>query len=143
MPVRDFRDLVAWQLTHQLKCEVFDFTATGAVARDFKYCDQIRDSSAAAARDIAEGFGRYRPAEFARFLEYALGSLEETRNSLIDGRDRGYLEGAHYTRLWNLAAAAQRTTKSLWRAKQRQIRLAKQGKDRRTWRTAARTQSKF
>jgi len=27
--VRDFRDLVCWQLAYELKCEVFAFTATG------------------------------------------------------------------------------------------------------------------
>jgi len=71
MGVRDFRDLVCWQLSYELKCEVFAFTAIGPASRDFKYRDQIRDSSAAAPRNITEGFGRYRPREFARFLEFA------------------------------------------------------------------------
>ena len=74
-----------------LKCEAFAFTAAGPASRDFKYRDQIRDSSAAAPRDISEGFGRFRPREFARFLEFARASLMETQSSLIDGRDRGYL----------------------------------------------------
>jgi hypothetical protein len=43
--VRDFRDFVAWQLSYELKCEVFAFTAIGPAERDFKYRDQIRDSS--------------------------------------------------------------------------------------------------
>ena len=59
MPVRDFRDLVCWQLSYELRREVFAFTATGPAARDFKFRDQIRDSSASAPRNIAEGFGRY------------------------------------------------------------------------------------
>src|SRR5206468_3690727 len=89
MGVRDFRDLVCWQLSYELKCEVFAFTAIGPASRDFKYRDQIRDSSAAAPRNITEGFGRYRPREFARFLEFARASLMETQSSLIDGRDNG------------------------------------------------------
>jgi four helix bundle protein len=59
MGVRDFRDLVCWQLSYELKCEVFAFIANGPASRDFKYRDQIHDSSAAAPRNIAEGF---RPA---------------------------------------------------------------------------------
>jgi hypothetical protein len=43
--VREFRDLVAWQLSYQLKCEVFAFTAIGLTSRDFKYRDQIRDAT--------------------------------------------------------------------------------------------------
>jgi four helix bundle protein len=113
MGVRDFRDFVAWQLSDQLKCEVFAFTAIGPAARDFKYRDQIRDSSASTPRNIAEGFGLYHPGQFSRFCGYALGSLEETKNSLIDGRDRAYLDDRLFSRLWNLSRAAERATKNL------------------------------
>ena len=57
--ISNFRDLVAWQLCHTLKCEVFEFTEIGPASRDFKYRDQIRDSSASAPRNIAEGFKRF------------------------------------------------------------------------------------
>ena len=118
--VRDFRDLVAWRLSYQLKCEVFAFTATGPAAKDFKYRDQIRDSSASAPRNIAEGFGRFRPAEFARFLEFARASLVETENHLVDGRDRGYLDATLHSRLFNLTRSALRVTTNLLRSKQQQ-----------------------
>jgi four helix bundle protein len=120
MGVRNFRDLVAWQLAYELKCEVFAFTATGGAAKDFKYRDQIRDSSASAASNISEGFGRFRPLDFARFLEYARGSLVETQNHLLDGRDRGYLDAALYSRLSNLARSALTTTTHLLLSKQKQ-----------------------
>jgi four helix bundle protein len=120
MVVRDFRDLLAWRLSYELKCEVFAFTATGPAAKDFKYCDQIRASSASAPANIAEGFGRIRPLDSARFHEFARGSLMETLNHLIDGRDRGYLETALCSRLSNLTRAALKTTTALWRSKQRQ-----------------------
>jgi four helix bundle protein len=74
------KDLIVWQLSYQLEREVFAKTATGEVAKDFKFRDQIRDASASAPRNIAEGFGRYRPKEFARFLEIARGSLTETHS---------------------------------------------------------------
>jgi four helix bundle protein len=120
MSVRNFRDLIAWQLSYELKCEVFAFTATGPVSKDFKYRDQIRDSSASAPSNISEGFGRFRPRDFARFLEYARASLMETQNHLLDGRDRGYLDAALYSRLANLARSALKTTTHLMQAKQRQ-----------------------
>ena len=120
--ISDFRDLVAWQLCHTLKCEIFEFTAVGPASRDFKYRDQIRESSASAARNIAEGFKRYRPAEFARFLEFALGSLGETKDALIDGFDRKYLDEKLFTRLLNLTDAAAHVTRNLLLSKQRQIK---------------------
>jgi 23S rRNA-intervening sequence protein len=33
-------------------------------------------------RNTSEGFGRYHPKEFARFLRIAAGSLQETKNHL-------------------------------------------------------------
>jgi four helix bundle protein len=118
--VRKFQDLIAWQLTYELKCEAFEFTAKGGASKDFNYRDQIRESSASVHSNISEGFGRFRPRDFARFLEYARASLMETQNHLIDGRDRGYLDVALYSRLANLARSALKTTTNLMRAKQRQ-----------------------
>jgi four helix bundle protein len=89
---------------------VFAKTATGSASRDFKFRDQIRDSSASAARNIAEGFGRYRRKEFARYLEIANGSLTETHNHLRDGRDRGYFNADDHERLSRLAARAAKAT---------------------------------
>ena len=120
--VQDFRELIAWQLSDELKCEVYDFTQKGPASRDYKYRDQIRDSSASAPRNIAEGFGRFRPAEFARFLAFAVGSIDETKSSLIDGRDRGYLDKRLFSRLFNLACAARRATRNLLLEKRRQAR---------------------
>jgi four helix bundle protein len=101
-----YQDLVVWQLSYELQREVFAITAIGAVARDFKFRDQIRDSSASATRNIAEGFGRFRPAEFARFLDIARGSLTETHHHLRDGHDRGYFTDFDHSRLSLLAGRA-------------------------------------
>lgn len=120
MVARHFQDLLAWQLSYELKCEVVAFTATGPASKDFRYRDQIRASSASAPSNISEGFGRFRPGDFARFLEFARGSLMETQNHLIDGRDRGYLDMALYSRLLHLCCAALKTTTALLREKQRQ-----------------------
>src|SRR5580765_4017643 len=118
--VYDFRDLVCWRLSYELKCEVLAFTSTGRATRDFKYCEQIQESSASAPRNIAEGFGRFRPRDSARFYEIARASLIETRNHLIDGRDRGYLDDNLYFRLMNLARAAIKATTNLILSKRRQ-----------------------
>jgi four helix bundle protein len=120
--VRDFRDLVCWQLSHQLKCEVFDWTESGPASRNFKFRDQIRDSSASAPRNITEGFGRYRPRKFAGFLKYARASLMETQNHLIDARDSKYIDDQLDSRLMNLAAAALKATTNLMLSKLRQAR---------------------
>jgi four helix bundle protein len=111
--VSKYEELVAWRLADELKRKVYALTATGQAARDFKFRDQIRDSSASATRNIAEGFGRFHPVEFARFLDFARGSLTETHNSLRDGRDRGYFTSADCDRLSLLAGRAAKATTRL------------------------------
>ncbi len=101
--VRRYEDLIAWQLAYELQREVFALTATGTAALDFKFRDQIRESTASAARNIAEGFGRFRPLEFARFLVIARGSLTESHHHLRDGHDRGYFTAEDHSRLALLA----------------------------------------
>ena len=123
MPIKEFTDLVVWQLANTLKCEVFDFTSKSPACRDFEYCGQIRDSASSITRNIAEGFGRRRPAEFAKFLEYSLGSLLETEDGLIDAHDRAYIDAKLYSRLWNLAKATERATRNLHRVKKRQAEV--------------------
>ena len=131
MGVRDFRELVCWQLSYELKCEVLAFIATGPASKDFKYRDQIKDSSSSAPSNIAEGFGRFRPGEFARYLEIARASLIETRNHLLDARDRGSLADPLYSRLQNLARAALKSTTNLMLAKKRDAeRLKRSGRRR-------------
>jgi four helix bundle protein len=128
--VRDFRDLACWQLAYALRSEVFEFTATPPASRDVKFCDQIRDSSASAPRNIAEGFGRFQPKAFAQFLVYARASIVETQNHLIDARDRGYIDEKLFSRLFNLAAAARRTTTRLIMSKRSSTRTSTSGRRR-------------
>ena len=85
-----YEDLHVWQLAAALRDKVCDLTESGVASRDFDFRDQIRSSSSSAPANIAEGFGRFEPGEFAYFLRIARGSLLETRNHLQDARARKY-----------------------------------------------------
>lgn len=106
MGINDFRDLIVWQLADELRREIFAFTETGPASRDFKYRDQIREAIASACRNTAEGFDRFRPAEFARFLEFARGSLGEVQDCLVDGHNRRYTDGERFDKMWLLSKRA-------------------------------------
>jgi four helix bundle protein len=113
MVARHFTDLFCWQLSNELKLRVYAIIARPKVARDFKYCDQIRESTRSAPRNIAEGFGKYDPPEFIRFLNIAKGSLSETENHLRDGLALTYLSQEEFHDLTRLAKRARSTTISL------------------------------
>ncbi len=106
MGVRRYQDLDCWRLSNELKLLVYEVTATHVPARDFRFCDQVRGSARSAPANIAEGFGRFGPKEFARFLDIARGSLTETINHLEDGRDLGYVDPQRTAELVALANRA-------------------------------------
>jgi four helix bundle protein len=117
-----YHDLACWQLANELKRRVYALTGTEPTVKDRKYCDQIRDSARSAPSNIAEGFGRFRPIEFARFLEFAKASLLETHNHLGDGHDLGYIPESACKEMRQLADRAAGATTNLMKYLRRRAR---------------------
>jgi four helix bundle protein len=106
MRVDNFQDLFVWQIADELRREIVAVTDAGPAAKDFKFRDQIRDAIASVCRNTSEGFDRFRPAEFARSLEFARGSLGEVQDCLIDGHNRRYITADQFDRMWLLSKRA-------------------------------------
>ena len=106
MIAQRYQDLDCWQLSNDLKLRVYAFIAKPPASKDFEFCDQIRRSARGAPRTISEGFGRFRPKEFARYLEFARASLMETQNHLTDAHDSGYITTELHDELFTLANRA-------------------------------------
>jgi len=102
--IRRHEDLVAWQLSEQLKEKVLACTARPAVARNRDFCDDIRRAARSAPANLAEGFGRFWPHDNAKSVRTALGSLAEVQNHLRDALKERYItedehrEMAHLTK---------------------------------------------
>jgi len=106
MGARTFRELQCWQLSNELKRRAYSVISQAPAKHDLKFCDQLRDSARGGPRAIAEGFGPFRPADFARYLEFARASLMETQNHLDDALDSGYVTAAERDELDALADRA-------------------------------------
>jgi four helix bundle protein len=61
------------------------------LSRDWTRRRQLEEAVAGPPAHIAEGFGRFNPADFGRFLVLARASLMESQNHLRDAVDRGYI----------------------------------------------------
>jgi four helix bundle protein len=85
-----FQQLLVWQRMHELNIEVWKASTQGAAGRDFRFANQLRDAADSAERNIAEGFGRFNPVEFARFLDISRASALETQTLLRKGLSVGY-----------------------------------------------------
>src|SRR5262249_11063007 len=96
---RRFEELLSWQRMHELNLEVWKATEQGAAAQDFDFRRQIRDAADSAERNIAEGFGRYNPAQFANFLDFARGSACKPKGLIGTARAVGYFTSANADRL--------------------------------------------
>lgn len=94
---------------------MYAIIAVPPAKNDFKFCDQIRDSARGGPRAIAEGFGRFRPTEFARYLEFARASLMETQSHIDDALDSSYVSETEHDELVLLADRAIGATTNLHR----------------------------
>ena len=70
-------DLVVWQLASEVAARALALSATDAIRREFKFCSQLESAARSVPANVAEGFARFRPKDFARFLRYARGSATE------------------------------------------------------------------
>jgi four helix bundle protein len=85
--MKDFRQLKVWEKAHQLALEVYNATKGFPKEELYGLTSQIRRSSMSIPTNIAEGCGRNTDADFARFLQMAMGSASETEYQLILARD--------------------------------------------------------
>ena len=115
MVAHNIYELAVFRLCEELTKLMEAATATGAVANDFKFCNQINDATLDAAADVAEGFARFYPTEFARFLDYAIASLSEVRTRTEAGYRRRYFAAQTTSDLLELCARADTAARSLRR----------------------------
>ena len=89
--VRKVEEFAAWQLAEAFKSEVFALLKGSREAmRDRRFRYQLKDSASGPPKHITEGFVRFSPLDFCRFLDYALGSLREAEGWIRDGIEFGY-----------------------------------------------------
>ncbi len=74
---------------YELERFALDMIKRPLLAGDETSCKETSDAALAAPRNMAEGHGRFAPAQFANFLRIAIGSEQETRNQIIKAWQRG------------------------------------------------------
>ena len=114
---RRFEDLDAWQLFTELDELVCSITEAGKCRDDLEFCDQIRRASQNAPPLIAEGFVRFTPREFVRYLRMARGELAEVQSRLRHARTKEFFTGEQWQAVWTLAGRAMGATTNLLKSK--------------------------
>ena len=96
-------ELVTWQRMRELEDEVLKVAVRPALVREDKFRKQLTDAAGSATRNVAEGFARYNPGEFARFLDVSRASATEVRSCLLTARTAGYISEADFLKIDHLA----------------------------------------
>ena len=89
--IQRFEDLIVWQKSMSLAEEIYRVTKVGEFSKDWGLRDQIRKAVVSIPSNIAEGYGRYRAADFKRFLTIANASAYEVRSQIQLAARLGYL----------------------------------------------------
>ena len=87
-PCKEFRELAAWRLAHQMNLRVDVFLGCPEFREHFKSCRQLCDAARSGPQHIAEGCARPKHRDFAQFVRNARDSEIQVLNHLIDAHDQ-------------------------------------------------------
>jgi len=128
MLVKHYSDLIAWQLADQFKNDVHRLLQNSTEAwNNFRYRSQLLDATASVTANIVEGFLRFSPGEFRKFIDYSVASLGEAETRLKDGIALGYFTAQSCEHAFRLA---RRCLTACIRLKQSQSRITPRGRRR-------------
>lgn len=96
---RNYKNIVAWQRSHEFVLVVYQLTAKFPDAERFGLTSQLRRAAVSVPANIAEGSVRDSHIDYLRFLTIALGSLSEVDYFLFLFNDLGYVAEERYVEL--------------------------------------------
>ena len=96
---RNFRNYKEWQDAVAYASKVYQVTSDMPWFEKKGLCDQLQRAVVSISSNIAEGSARPSDADFAHFLDTALGSAYEVETQLLIANNVGYLTNENYQSL--------------------------------------------
>ncbi len=103
---RRHTDLDAWKLADELRSRTQVVIAGPRFRQQDSLRSQLGRASQSACANIAEGFARYQPKDFARFLRISKGSILEAREHLLHASQLNLVSDSELVELSSLANRA-------------------------------------
>lgn len=95
---RNFREYKVWQDAVAYASEIYKVTAKMPWFEKKGLCDQLQRAVVSISSNIAEGSARPSDADFAHFLDTALGSAYEVETQLLIAKNVGYIDDRRSTK---------------------------------------------
>lgn len=89
---RNFREYPVWKEAVAFATYVYEVTGKMPWFEKKGLCDQLQRAAVSISSNIAEGAARTSDADFAHFLDFALGSAFEVETQLTIAKNVGYLD---------------------------------------------------
>ena len=96
MGPRNFREYPVWNEAVDYTTYVYEVTGQMPWFEKKGLCDQLQRAVVSISSNIAEGAARSSDADFAHFLDFALGSAFEVETQLKIAKNVGYIDEEHY-----------------------------------------------
>jgi four helix bundle protein len=111
--MQSFRDLKVWNKAHAVTLAVYRATANFPATERYGLTSQMRRAASSIAANIAEGCVRASDADFARFLNIAMGSASELEYFLLLAHDLTFLANDDHERITGEAQEIKRMLTAL------------------------------
>ena len=96
---RNFRQYKVWQDAVDYSTRTYQLTDKMPWFEKKGLCDQLQRASVSISSNIAEGAAKPSDADFAHYLDTALGSSYEVETQLLIAHKIGYVERSLYAEL--------------------------------------------
>ena len=93
---RNFREYPVWQDAVAFATYVYEVTGKMPWFEKKGLCDQLQRAAVSISSNIAEGSARSSDADFAHFLDFALGSAFEVETQLKIAKNVGYFDNINH-----------------------------------------------
>jgi four helix bundle protein len=95
--IRSHRELLIWERGMSLTDRIEELVSELPLGERGRLGDQMIRAARSVPANIAEGHGRFTPADFARFLTIAHGSLTELDTHLEVAKRRAFITAEQWT----------------------------------------------
>ena len=90
--MQNYKDLKVWEKAHEFTLKLYEITKLFPKEEIYSLTNQLRRAASSIPANIAEGCGKNSQLDFAKFLNIALGSSNESEYYLILSKDLKYLK---------------------------------------------------